>query len=154
MFWYGVLGMLFYPKKRFRVATLPSLPSASRFGAMLDMLTDRCATMCLLVVLASFYPAHMFSFQLLMVIDIASHWIHLHRYAAAVAKLPQARRSHPGGPASWSPCAVLDFLSNKCILSPALVRIYRLVRRNGFMKLAPGFLYLCHYEYVINWTAN
>ena len=31
----------------------------------------------------------------------------------------------------------LDFLTDECILLPALVRKYRLVRRKGFMKPAP-----------------
>uniref|UniRef100_A0A3B5LT14 CDP-diacylglycerol--inositol 3-phosphatidyltransferase n=1 Tax=Xiphophorus couchianus TaxID=32473 RepID=A0A3B5LT14_9TELE len=35
----------------------------TKFGAMMDMLTDRCATMCLL---------------LSMSLDITSHWLHLH----------------------------------------------------------------------------
>ena len=47
---------------------------------MLDMLTDRCATMCLLVNLAVLYPSYIFLFQLSMSLDIASHWLHLHRY--------------------------------------------------------------------------
>ncbi|KAL7977517.1 hypothetical protein Chor_009466 [Crotalus horridus] len=33
-----------------------ALNQGTRFGAMLDMLTDRCATMCLLVNLAMLYP--------------------------------------------------------------------------------------------------
>lgn len=55
--------------------------SATKFGAMLDMLTDRCATMCLLVNLSLLYPSYTFLFQLSMSLDIASHWLHLHRYA-------------------------------------------------------------------------
>ncbi|XP_014664974.1 PREDICTED: CDP-diacylglycerol--inositol 3-phosphatidyltransferase-like [Priapulus caudatus] len=51
---------------------------SSKFGAMLDMLTDRCATMCLLVTLSLFYPRWMFWFQLSMTVDISSHWLHLH----------------------------------------------------------------------------
>ncbi|VEL11558.1 unnamed protein product [Protopolystoma xenopodis] len=50
----------------------------TKFGAMLDMLVDRCATMCLLVALAYFYPNYMFLFQLSMSADIASHWLHMH----------------------------------------------------------------------------
>lgn len=46
---------------------------------MLDMLTDRCATMCLLVNLALLYPSYAFLFQLSMVLDVSSHWLHLHR---------------------------------------------------------------------------
>ncbi|CAG0885715.1 unnamed protein product, partial [Darwinula stevensoni] len=51
---------------------------STRFGAMLDQLTDRCATMCLLATLSYFYPSYMFFFQLSMTIDIACHWLHLH----------------------------------------------------------------------------
>ncbi|KAM6966078.1 CDP-diacylglycerol--inositol 3-phosphatidyltransferase [Tautogolabrus adspersus] len=50
----------------------------TKFGAMLDMLTDRCATMCLLVNLSLIYPSYTFLFQLSMCLDIASHWLHLH----------------------------------------------------------------------------
>ena len=55
-----------------------TLNQSTRFGAMLDMLTDRCATMCLLVNLALLYPAYTFLFQLSMCLDVASHWLHLH----------------------------------------------------------------------------
>lgn len=55
------------------------LLAGTKFGAMLDMLTDRCATMCLLVNLSLLYPSYTFLFQLNMTLDIASHWLHLHR---------------------------------------------------------------------------
>jgi len=54
------------------------LGQSSKFGAMLDMLTDRCATMCLLTTLSTFYPSFMFLFQLSMTIDISCHWLHIH----------------------------------------------------------------------------
>ncbi|KRX13363.1 CDP-diacylglycerol--inositol 3-phosphatidyltransferase [Trichinella nelsoni] len=50
----------------------------SRFGAMLDMLTDRCTTLCLLFVLCHFYPNLILLFQMIGSIDIASHWLHMH----------------------------------------------------------------------------
>ncbi|XP_074513132.1 CDP-diacylglycerol--inositol 3-phosphatidyltransferase-like [Sebastes fasciatus] len=50
----------------------------TKFGAMLDMLTDRCATMCLLVNLSLLYPSYTILFQVSMCLDIASHWLHLH----------------------------------------------------------------------------
>lgn len=59
---------------------LHGVPPGTRFGAMLDMLTDRCATMCLLVNLAMLYPESALWFQLSMSLDVASHWLHLHRY--------------------------------------------------------------------------
>ncbi|CAL1267349.1 unnamed protein product [Larinioides sclopetarius] len=64
------------------------LNQGTKFGAMLDQLTDRCATMCLLVTLACFYPKWMILFQLSMTIDIASHWIHQQ------AALMQGKTSH------------------------------------------------------------
>ncbi|XP_041092619.1 CDP-diacylglycerol--inositol 3-phosphatidyltransferase-like [Polyodon spathula] len=54
------------------------LHQETQFGAMLDMLTDRCATMCLLVNLSLLYPQCTILFQLSMTIDVASHWIYLH----------------------------------------------------------------------------
>lgn len=36
----------------------------TKFGAMLDQLTDRAATACLLVTLSGFYPDYTFWFQL------------------------------------------------------------------------------------------
>uniref|UniRef100_A0A915JID3 CDP-diacylglycerol--inositol 3-phosphatidyltransferase n=1 Tax=Romanomermis culicivorax TaxID=13658 RepID=A0A915JID3_ROMCU len=50
----------------------------TRFGAMLDMLMDRCGTMCLIMVLGHFYPNWMVIFQLSNALDIASHWLHMH----------------------------------------------------------------------------
>ncbi len=50
----------------------------TKFGAMFDMLIDRCSTMCLCFVLAMFYPKWALFFQLWAAIDIASHWLHLH----------------------------------------------------------------------------
>ncbi|KRZ79781.1 CDP-diacylglycerol--inositol 3-phosphatidyltransferase [Trichinella papuae] len=50
----------------------------SRFGAMLDMLTDRCTTLCLLFVLCHFYPNLILLFQTIGSVDIASHWLHMH----------------------------------------------------------------------------
>ncbi|XP_049766578.1 CDP-diacylglycerol--inositol 3-phosphatidyltransferase [Schistocerca cancellata] len=61
---------------------------STKFGAMLDQLTDRCGTMCLIVTLSYFYPQHMFLFQLSITIDIACHWIYLH------TSLLQGKASH------------------------------------------------------------
>ncbi|XP_015592937.1 CDP-diacylglycerol--inositol 3-phosphatidyltransferase [Cephus cinctus] len=61
---------------------------STRFGAILDQLTDRVGTMCLLVTLSQFYPRYTFWFQLSMAIDIACHWIYLH------TTLLQGKTSH------------------------------------------------------------
>ena len=64
-----------------------ALGQSSKFGAMLDMLTDRCATMCLLTTLATFYPSFVFFFQLSMIIDISCHWLHVHTALLQVSTL-------------------------------------------------------------------
>jgi len=51
---------------------------SSTYGAVLDMVTDRCSTSALLVVLAKFYPAWMNLFNLIIAIDITSHYAHLY----------------------------------------------------------------------------
>ncbi|GMS95804.1 hypothetical protein PENTCL1PPCAC_17979 [Pristionchus entomophagus] len=51
---------------------------SSRFGAMLDQLTDRCALLSLVMTLCTLYPSWQFLLQLSAVVDIASHWLHLH----------------------------------------------------------------------------
>ncbi|CAH8472410.1 unnamed protein product [Schistosoma rodhaini] len=55
-----------------------ALNQSTKFGAMLDMIVDRCSTMCLLACLIYFYPSYILFFQFSMIVDIASHWLHLH----------------------------------------------------------------------------
>lgn len=61
---------------------------STKFGAMLDQLTDRCGTMGLLVTLSYFYPKYMFWFQISMAIDVSCHWFYLH------TSLLQGKTSH------------------------------------------------------------
>lgn len=50
---------------------------STTFGAVLDMVTDRCTTSCLLVFLASAFPRWSIVFQGLISLDLASHYIHM-----------------------------------------------------------------------------
>ena len=45
---------------------------------MLDQLTDRLVFAALLMTLSVLYPKWLFFFQMIVVIDIGSHWLHLH----------------------------------------------------------------------------
>uniref|UniRef100_UPI00358ECFBE CDP-diacylglycerol--inositol 3-phosphatidyltransferase-like isoform X2 n=1 Tax=Myxine glutinosa TaxID=7769 RepID=UPI00358ECFBE len=69
----------------------------SRFGAMLDMLTDRCATACLIVNLALLYPSATPLFQLSLSLDLASHWLHTH------SSVLKSNENHKivGGSCNW-----------------------------------------------------
>lgn len=51
---------------------------STTFGAVLDMVTDRCTTSCLLVFLASAFPRWSIVFQGLISLDLASHYIHMY----------------------------------------------------------------------------
>lgn len=52
----------------------------SKFGAVLDMVTDRCTTACLLCFLASteYYVKYALVFQFLIALDFSSHYIHMY----------------------------------------------------------------------------
>jgi phosphatidylglycerophosphate synthase len=51
---------------------------STRFGAVLDMVTDRCTTSCLLVFLSSAWPRWAIVFQGLISLDLASHYVHMY----------------------------------------------------------------------------
>ena len=51
-----------------------ALKQSSTFGAVLDMVTDRASTTCLVVVLAKYYPDHLVGLTALVTLDLFSHW--------------------------------------------------------------------------------
>jgi CDP-diacylglycerol--inositol 3-phosphatidyltransferase len=55
-----------------------ALDQCSKFGAILDMVTDRASTSCLIVILATFYPSHALWFCSLIALDIISHFAHIY----------------------------------------------------------------------------
>lgn len=76
-----------------------ALGQTSKFGAVLDMVTDRyaphvscaffdsvvltmferCTTSCLLCYLSSAYPSFALVFQFLIALDFSSHYMHMYR---------------------------------------------------------------------------
>ncbi|ETI50920.1 hypothetical protein, variant [Phytophthora nicotianae CJ01A1] len=70
----------FKPCGRTQDASNPYCISAtgSTFGAVLDMVTDRCSTAGLLVVLSHLYPQYMLVFMYLLILDFSSHWYHMY----------------------------------------------------------------------------
>lgn len=50
----------------------------SRFGAVLDMVTDRCTSSSLICFLCVLYPEYALIFQLLISLDLASHYMHMY----------------------------------------------------------------------------
>jgi len=55
-----------------------ALNQTSKFGAVLDMVTDRCTTACLLCFLSSAYPKFATLFQFLITLDFSSHYMHMY----------------------------------------------------------------------------
>lgn len=63
---------------------------STTFGSVLDMVTDRCTTACLLVFLASAWPRYSIIFQGLISLDLASHYMHMY----ATLSMGGAGKSH------------------------------------------------------------
>ena len=53
--------------------------SGSKFGGVLDMVTDRVSTCGILAILSHLYPEYFFVFIMLLVLDVMSHWFHVVR---------------------------------------------------------------------------
>lgn len=54
------------------------LGQSTKFGAVLDMVTDRCTTACLLCYLTKTYPRAALVFQFLITLDFSSHYMHMY----------------------------------------------------------------------------
>jgi len=64
----------------------------SKYGSVLDMVTDRTSTAGLCALLALLYPAEAFVYLSLIVLDIFSHWFHVVN-AEALAKHHKAEQT-------------------------------------------------------------
>jgi CDP-diacylglycerol--inositol 3-phosphatidyltransferase len=91
---------------------------STRFGAVLDMVTDRCTTACLLVFLSSAWPRWALVFQGLISLDLASHYIHM--YATLIMSGGDASHKKVDKSRSWilnlyytnKVCAILHMTEN------------------------------------------
>ncbi|KAL4799956.1 CDP-alcohol phosphatidyltransferase-domain-containing protein [Aspergillus venezuelensis] len=83
---------------------------STRFGAVLDMITDRCTTTCLLVFLASAFPRWSIVFQGLISLDYSSHYIHMYATLETGSK-----QSHKDVDEQW-PWALQLYYSSSNIL--------------------------------------
>jgi CDP-diacylglycerol--inositol 3-phosphatidyltransferase len=83
---------------------------STRFGAVLDMVTDRCTTSCLLVFLASAWPRWALIFQGLISLDLASHYIHMY----ATLSMGGSDQSHKKVDASRSKILNLYYTNKVC----------------------------------------
>ncbi|KAK3304032.1 CDP-alcohol phosphatidyltransferase-domain-containing protein [Chaetomium strumarium] len=84
---------------------------STRFGAVLDMVTDRCTTACLLVFLSSAFPRWAILFQGLISLDLASHYMHMY----ATLAMGGAENSHKNIDKSRSRILSL-YYTNKTVL--------------------------------------
>ncbi|XP_041971996.1 CDP-diacylglycerol--inositol 3-phosphatidyltransferase [Aricia agestis] len=82
---------------------------STKFGAMLDQLTDRAGTAGLMMTLATFYPHYTFWFQISMIIDVTCHWFYLHTVTL------QGKKSHKFIDMSENPIMHV-YYTNKTVL--------------------------------------
>lgn len=106
------------------------LNQGTRFGAMFDMLTDRCATLCLLMTLCHFFPKYMLFFQLSAALDVASHWLHMHSHDVRGGK------SHKSVDQTTNPVLKLYYTSRPFLF-------FMCAGNEAFY----AFLYLNHFTY-------
>jgi CDP-diacylglycerol--inositol 3-phosphatidyltransferase len=69
---------------------------STKYGAMLDMVTDRASTAALLVALAKLYPAYTRVFMAIIVLDIVSHFAYIYSslvYGKASHKLVSQKQN-------------------------------------------------------------
>ena len=81
---------------------------STKFGAVLDMVTDRCTTACLLCFLSSAYTKWAFLFQGLISLDLASHYMHMY------ASLERGAGSHKKVEKKMSRVLNLYYSNNVC----------------------------------------
>ncbi|KAL2116371.1 hypothetical protein VTJ04DRAFT_8538 [Mycothermus thermophilus] len=84
---------------------------STRFGAVLDMVTDRCTTSCLLVFLSSAFPRWAILFQGLIALDFSSHYMHMY----ATLAMGGTEQSHKNVDKSRSRILSL-YYTNKTVL--------------------------------------
>lgn len=87
---------------------------STRFGAVLDMVTDRCTTACLLVFLSSAWPRWALLFQGLISLDLASHYMHMY------ATLTMAGTGQSHKKVDQSRSRLLHLYYNNKVLTPTL----------------------------------
>lgn len=74
MILYGISGFL----DAFDGYAARKFDQGTRFGAVLDMVTDRCATSSLICYLSIIYPQFCVIWQLLVSLDLSSHYMHMY----------------------------------------------------------------------------
>lgn len=89
---------------------------STKFGAVLDMVTDRCTTACLLVFLSSAWPRWALLFQGLISLDFASHYVHMF----ATLAMGGSDTSHKKVDKSRSFILNLYYTNKVCLKPPVL----------------------------------
>ncbi len=92
---------------------------STRFGAVLDMITDRCTTTCLLVFLATAKPGYSMIFQGLISLDFASHYMHMY----STLSMGGQSESHKNVSAERSWIMNLYYTNKVCLYSNETLRM-------------------------------
>ncbi|KAJ3735425.1 phosphatidylinositol synthase [Lentinula guzmanii] len=121
----------------------------SKFGAVLDMVTDRCTTSCLLCYLAIAYPTWAILFQFLIALDFSSHYMHMYRYVSFIISMRLLPKPHPPMPSSLATGSA----SHKKVTSDVsrILWLYYNDARTLFLVCAGNELFFVAL-YVAKWT--
>ena len=69
---------------------------SSKFGAYLDMITDRVSTMGFVCILLPLYPEYGFALAMLIALDVGSHWLHIMSVSGQHHKAKDTLRGREG----------------------------------------------------------
>jgi CDP-diacylglycerol--inositol 3-phosphatidyltransferase len=86
------------------------LGQTSKFGAVLDMATDRVATNALVLTLSHLYRDYVVWFQLLCILDLGSHWLRMY------SSLLEGAASHKSASAERDGHLVTLYYTNRLVL--------------------------------------
>jgi CDP-diacylglycerol--inositol 3-phosphatidyltransferase len=112
---------------------------STRFGAVLDMVTDRCTTSCLLVFLSSAFPRWAILFQGLIALDFSSHYMHM--YATLVVAGPDSSHKNIDKSQSW--LLNLYYTNKVCAPGASMQRflqvhlVLTMLTRTSYLRSAP-----------------
>lgn len=108
---YGISGFL----DAFDGWAARKFDQGTRFGAVLDMVTDRCATTSLICYLCVLYPQYFLAWQLLVSLDLTSHYMHMY------AMTTSGSASHKNVDAKQSKILNLYYTNRKVLFGVCLL---------------------------------
>ncbi|CEO98956.1 CDP-diacylglycerol--inositol 3-phosphatidyltransferase [Plasmodiophora brassicae] len=115
----------------------------SKFGALLDMLTDRMSTTCLLVVIATKDPSRWAFFTFIIVLDLVAHWAQM--YSSLMAGIQSHKENtNPILKFYYSfPFLLLFCVGNEAFIIGTYLELFPAALPPAFLTAVRAIKYVC-----------